>query len=244
MHSKRLVAAIDRAMEKQANVDTAIVDELTKMLTEGKGGTKEFKELYNPVKKSLTPEQLVQMTPGGMGAEHLGARNRLRSFKQVATNFKYTPTNIMRAGYNALSEGGGGWRGGSGTIMRHVPMGAKAMTLTSAIPTVMDAAKIEDPTGQGRSRTERAGVAAGELVGGVVGGLPNNVIKRLPGGMLVNVGASLLGMGAGGKVGGMVGKAVDKGVSAARGVASGDVTHQQLANRKALRSRTAGSGAV
>ncbi len=244
MHNNRLLDALDRRMQKVANVSADTVSQLSKMLNEGKGGTEQFKKLYDPVKNQLTPQQLVQMTPGGMGAEHLGAKNRLRSLKQVATNFKYTPKNIMGAGYKALSEGGGGWRAGSGTIMRHVPAGAKAMTLTSAIPSVMTAAKVQDPTGQGRSRTERAGVAAGELVGGVVGGLPNNVVRRLPGGILVNIGASLVGMGVGGKVGGAVGKAVDKGVSAARGVKAGDVTHQQLADRKALRSRTAGSGAV
>lgn len=244
MHNARLLDALERRMQKIANVGEDTVGQLTKMLNEGKGGTEEFKKLYNPVKDKLTSKQLVQMTPGGMGAEYLGAKNRLRSLKEVATNFKYTPKNIFSAGYKALSEGGGGYRAGSGTIMRHIPAGAKAMTLTSAIPSVMDAAKVEDPTGKGRSRTERAGVAAGELVGGVVGGLPNNVVRRLPGGIVVNLGASLLGMAAGGKAGGMIGKAVDKGVSAARGVAAGDVTHQQLADRKALRARTAGSGAV
>lgn len=244
MQNKRLVDAIDRVMEKAASVDSSTVSKLTQMLNQGKGGTEEFQKLYNPVKNKLTPEQLVKMTPGGMGAEHLGARNRLRSLKQVSTSFKYTPKNILKAGYSALGEGGGGWRAGTGTILRNVPMGAKALTLTSAVPSVMNAAKVQDPTGQGRSRTERAGVAAGELLGGVIGGLPNNVIKRLPGGIVANVGASMLGMGVGGKVGGMVGKAVDKGVSAARGVKSGDATHQQLADRKALRARTAGSGAV
>ena len=121
-------------------------------------------------------------------------------------------------------------------------MGGKATTLTTALPGVRDAFKKEDPTGQGRSQTERIGASVGEVAGNIMTSLPNSVTNRLG---LLNLPVSLAGGLAGGyvgkKVGGAVGRVVDKGVSAVRGVEAGDVTHQP---GQTPTKRKPGSGAI
>ena len=206
--------------------------------------------------RNLTGEQIARLTPQGYGAEGLGFRNNMRALKhQVKGTFsggvKGTSRNIYGALKRGLTESGGGFRGGVGTKMRYLPMGAKAGAMTSALPELRGAFSKEDPTGKGRSQTERVGRAVGSVAGGLLGNLPASVTNRLGmvGSVIGGVGATMLGSAAGASLLGGAGKLVDKGVSKMRGVQAGDVTHQNNSTPTPQQSvptvnRTAGSSAV
>jgi hypothetical protein len=199
----------------------------------------------------LTGADIAKLTPQGYGADRLGRGQNLRAIGAQAKGLfeggvTKAPKRIGSALWRGMSEGGGGWRGGAGTWMRHLPMGAKAGAMSQAIPEVRGAFKKEDVTGKGRSQTERVFRAVGSVGGGLAGNLPHSVTNRLGlvGNVIGGMGATILGSKAGSAVLGGAGKLVDKGISKARGVAAGDVTHQQFANSVNAQKRLPGSTAV
>ena len=202
--------------------------------------------------RKLTGEQLARLTPMGYGAEGLGFRNNMRALgHQVKGTFsggvKGTTSNIYSALKRGMTEGGGGFRAGVGTKMRYLPMGAKAGAMTSALPELRGAFSKEDPTGKGRSQTERVGRAVGSVAGGLLGNLPASVTNRLGplGAVIGGMGATILGSKVGTGVLGGAGKLLDKGVSKVRGVEAGDVTNQKIKQQSVPTvSRSAGSSAV
>jgi hypothetical protein len=204
--------------------------------------------------RNLTGEELAKLTPMGYGAEGLGFKNNMKALgHQIKGTFsggvKGTSSNIYSALKRGMTESGGGFRAGVGTKMRYLPMGAKAGAMTSALPELRGAFKKEDPTGKGRSQTERVGRAIGSVTGGLLGNLPASVTNRLGplGAIAGGMGATMLGSAVGSSVLGGAGKLIDKGVSKMRGVQSGDITNQAnpLPQRNVPTvSRSAGSTAV
>ena len=197
--------------------------------------------------RNLTGEQLARLTPQGYGADTLGFRNNMKALgHQIKGTFsggvKGTSKNIFGALKRGMTESGGGFRGGVGTKMRYLPMGAKAGAMSSALPELRGAFSKEDPTGKGRSQTERVGRAVGSVAGGLLGNLPASVTNRLGplGAVIGGMGATMLGSAAGASVLGGAGKLVDKGLSKARGVQAGDITNQNVPTV----NRAAGSSAV
>lgn len=200
----------------------------------------------------LTGAEVAKLTPGGYGAEHMGGMllPSVNNLKALAHNTKQTfsgspsqvMSNVSDAIKRGLSESGGGMAAGVGPRARYLPMGAKLTAMTSAAPVVADALKKEDPTGKGRSQTERVGAAVGNIAGGLLGTLPHSVLNRLGmfGGMAGAIGTTVAGQYAGEKVLGTAGKYLDKGISSLRGVQAGDITNQQ----PKMLQRSAGSKAV
>ena len=200
---------------------------------------------------NLSGADIAKITPQGYGAVGLGFGQNMRALgsqtkKTFSGGIKGTSKNIYTALKRGMTESGGGYAGSVGTRMRYLPMGAKATAMTSAIPELQSAFKKEDPTGKGRSQTERVGRAVGSVVGGLAGNLPSSVTNRLGivGSIAGGMGATILGSKAGAAALGGVGKLVDKGVSKARGVAAGDVTHQNYQQSVKANKRLPGSRAV
>ena len=197
--------------------------------------------------RNLTGAQLAKLTPQGLGAQGLGFRNNMKALgHQIKGTFsggvKSSAGNVYSALKRGMTEGGGGLRAGVGTKMRYLPMGAKATAMTQSLPELRNALKKEDPTGKGRSQTERVGRAVGSVAGGLLGNLPSSVTNRLGlvGSIAGGMGATMLGSAVGTRVLGGAGKLIDKGVSKMRGVQAGDVTNQQMPVTK----RKPGSTAV
>jgi hypothetical protein len=189
----------------------------------------------------LSGADIQKLTPHGLHAHGLTRGQNMSALgHQIKQTFsggvKGSASNVYSALKRGMTEGGGGFRGGVGTKMRYLPMGAKATAMTSSLPELRNALKKEDPTGQGRSQTERIGRAVGSVAGGLLGNLPGSVTSRLGmvGGIAGGMGATMLGSEVGKRVLGGAGKLIDKGVSKARGVQAGDVTNQRLpvTNRK------------
>lgn len=65
-----------------------------------------------------------------------------------------------------------------GGLTRYLPVGAKSLTLLGAGLEAKDAIPAQDPTGLGRSRTERVMGAAGSALGGIVGA--GALMKHMP----------------------------------------------------------------
>jgi hypothetical protein len=223
-------------------------DDLTRMT----GGQPQAKMREALKGMNLTGADLAKLTPSGYGAENLGQNilPNMNNLKALAHNtkqtFSGTPSQIMSnvgdALKRGLNESGGGMAMGVGPRARYLPMGAKLTAMTSAAPVVADALKKEDPTGKGRSQTERVGEAVGNIAGGLAGNLPHSVLNRLGmlGGVAGAMGTTMLGQYVGQKALGAAGKYIDKGVSSLRGVEAGDVTNQ----KPQMTQRAAGSRAV
>ena len=189
----------------------------------------------------LSGADIQKLTPHGLGAERLSTGQNMRALgNQIKGTFsggvRGSASNVYSALKRGMTEGGGGFRGGVGTKMRYLPTGAKVTAMTSALPELRNALKKEDPTGKGRSQTERIGRAVGSVAGGLLGNLPSSVTNRLGvlGGIAGGMGATMLGSEVGKRALGGAGKLIDKGVSKVRGVQAGDATNQQLTvtNRK------------
>ena len=196
---------------------------------------------------NLSGEQIAKLTPQGYGASNLSFRDNMRALghqtrSTFSGGFRQSGKNVYDALKRGMTESGGGFRAGVGTKMRYIPMGAKAGAMVGAIPEVSGAFKKEDPTGKGRSQTERVGRAVGSVAGGLLGNLPASVTNRLglAGTLAGGMGATILGSAVGTSALGGVGKVIDKGVSKLRGVEAGDITHQNLP----VAQRTPGSTAV
>ena len=174
--------------------------------------------------KKLTGKDLAKYDP-----RLLSRSQNLRALGSELGAASWRPDRVVRKGFENMGEGAGGYAGGSGTFGRALPLGAKTMTGMFALGDVKDTVGRSDPTGEGRSRTERAGYAAGGLAGGVAGALSGKTVARIGGigGTVANIGASIGGMMAGYYAGGKLGKGVDYVASKARGVEAGDYTRTQ-----------------
>jgi hypothetical protein len=163
-------------------------------------------------------------------ANQLTYRQNMKALGSELKGQRYTPKAIMKRGYENMGEGGGGWKGGT-QWGRYNTLGAKGMTGLFAVGDLKDAANKTDTTGQGRSRTERLGYAAGGVLGSVAGAVGAKRIARFGGlaGTAVAMGAGIGGMMGGYALGGKAGKMVDKGVSKLRGVEAGDYRQDLLA---------------
>jgi hypothetical protein len=204
-----------------------------------KGDTDKVQEKIRKLEKGgkqISGKRLGKLTKNTVGSEHLTLGQNLRVLKdQFRAKKHLNPVNWGKAGWKEMGEQGGhGWLGGSGTKMRHMPLGAKAMTLGFLVPSIAQVPQKEDPTGGGRSRTERAGEVLGGLAGGVAATLPQAVTKRLTGvgGMVIPLAAGVGGFMAGEYLGGKGGKQLDKILSSRKGVAAGDSTAQDYENMK------------
>lgn len=223
--------------------------DLTRFVDQAKREGVSLKHLA--AKMGLSGEELAKLTKGGYGAHGLGLDMNLRALgAQTKGLFEGGATKAPKRIYDALGRGlretGGGWAQSSGTMGRYLPWGVRAQALKSAIPELQGAFKAEDPTGQGRSQTERVGRAVGTLAGGLATNLPASVTNRLGfvGNAVLGLGASAIGSKVGGGVGGRLGKILDKGVSKVRGVASGDSTNQLPSDSVSAQRRLPGSTAV
>lgn len=176
-------------------------------------------------KTGLTGEQLSKIK-----ADKLTFGQNMRALGHELKGQSYTPKAVVKRGWENMGEGGGGWKGGTGWGRYNV-LGAKGMTGIFAAGDLKDAANKTDTTGQGRSRTERLGYAAGGALGSVVGTLGAKRIARIGGvpGMLAAAAGGIGGMMGGYYLGGKAGKVVDKGVSNLRGVEAGDYRQALLA---------------
>lgn len=188
---------------------------------------------------NLTGEQLARLTPGGYNAHNLTFGENMRAIgAQTKGLFEggvtKAPGRIGRALWDASAFGGGAARMGTGHRARYLPMAARLGTATFIVPEAMNALHAEDATGEGRSRTERIGGVIGGLGTNFALGLPPSVLNRLGmGGMAAHMALSHYGQTYGQQLGQYIGRKLDQGISSARGVAAGDITHENL--RKAQR---------
>ena len=175
--------------------------------------------------KGLKGEQLSKIK-----ADKLTFGQNMRALGHELRGQSYTPSAVMKRGWENMGEGGGGWKGGT-QWGRYNTLGAKGMTGLFAVGDLKDAANKTDTTGQGRSRTERAGYAAGGALGSVAGTIGAKRIARIGGipGMIAAGIGGIGGMMGGYYLGGKAGKVVDKGVSNLRGVEAGDYKQELLA---------------
>jgi len=186
------------------------------------------------VQKLLTNKELSGAELARIDASKLTSGQNYKVLKDRLKNQKYNPKAVLKRGWEAQAEGGGGYMMGT-RMGRYVGGGGKSLSGIFAVGDLKDAANKSDSTGQGRSRTERLGYATGGLLGGVAGSVGAKTLARVPGGGVARF-ATTLGAGIGGLmggyyVGGKAGKYLDKGISRARGVQSGD--HMQSLRRRA-----------
>lgn len=186
-----------------------------------------------PITEKLTGAEAAKYDP-----RSLGFKNNMRA---LGHDFKpgknWRPDKVVKKGWQNLGEDGGGYMAGKG-YGRYMPMGGKTMSGMFALGDAKDSVNRSDPTGGGRSRTERTGYMLGGALGGTAGALSSKSMGRLGiAGLPVNIGLSLAGMAAGYYAGGKLGKGVDYTASKARGVEAGDYTRTQKAKiKKKLRS--------
>ena len=186
-----------------------------------------------PITKKLTGAQAAKYDP-----KSLGAMNNMRALgHEFKPGASWRPDKVVKKGWKNLGEDGGGYMAGKG-YGKYMPLGGKAMSGMFALGDAKDAVNRSDPTGEGRSRTERAGYMIGGALGGTAGALSAKSMGRLGVmGLPANIGLSLAGMAAGYYAGGKLGKGVDYAASKARGVEAGDYTRTQKARiKKKLRS--------
>lgn len=183
----------------------------------------------------LTGQELARLTPGGYNAHSLTFGENMRALGAQGKGLfeggvSKAPGRIGRALWDASAFGGGAARMGTGHRFRYIPMGARLGTATMLVPEAMGALHEDDPTGEGRSRTERIGGVIGGLGANFATGLPPSVLNRLGmGGMFAHMALSHYAQMYGQQLGGYIGKKIDSGVSGIRGVESGDASHARLA---------------
>lgn len=186
------------------------------------------------VQKLISKGELSGAELARIDASQLTSGQNYKALKHQLKGQKYNPKAMLERGWKAQGEGGGGYMMGT-RMGRYVGMGGKSLSGIFAVGDLKDAANKTDPTGQGRSRTERLGYGAGGLAGGVLGSIGAANLARVPGGgvgrFAATLGAGIGGLMGGYYVGGKAGKYLDKGVSAARGVDSGD--YMQSLKRRA-----------
>jgi hypothetical protein len=96
--------------------------------------------------------------------------------------------NLVQKGWH---ESGNWWGMGQGRIARMLP-GGKALTVGGSAMMLPGAVAKEDPTGQGRTRTERLAGLAGGTVAGLAGGASPNLAKSLIGGTAAGIGGEYI----------------------------------------------------
>jgi hypothetical protein len=171
--------------------------------------------------KNLGPSEL-----GGMST-----KDKARALLGQAQSAKWDPKSIGKAVWRNLGEagGGGGYSGGSGTLTRYLPMGAKLTVASMGVPTIAAGFSKEDAEGKGRSRTERIAGGLGYTVGSALGYLPHSVNKYLGAAALpVSLTASNYAGNLGQKAGEFIGRKLDSGISRLRGVGTGDTMAQKF----------------
>ena len=190
------------------------------------------------VQKLISKGELSGAELARIDASQLTSGQNYKALKHQLKGQKYNPKAMLERGWKAQGEGGGGYMMGT-RMGRYVGMGGKSLTGIFAVGDAKDAVNKVDPTGQGRSRTERIGYGAGGLAGGILGSIGAANLARVPGGGIgrfaATIGAGMGGLMGGYYVGGKAGKYLDKGISAARGVDSGD--YMQSLKRRAGFSR-------
>lgn len=181
-----------------------------------------------PITSKLTGAEAAKYDP-----RSLGAMNNMRALgHEFKPGASWRPDRVIKKGWQNLGEEGGGYMGGKG-YGKYMPLGGKSMSGMFALGDAKDTVNRSDPTGEGRSRTERTGHMLGGALGGTAGALSSKSMGRLGmAGLPVNIGLSLAGMAAGYYAGGKLGKGVDYAASKARGVEAGDYTRTQRAKIK------------
>lgn len=125
-----------------------------------------------------------------------------RSLKEVARDTGYAvaslrrPVKAVKDGWSAGHRHGMGWTWSKGRHAGKYLPGGKTLTVGFGAATAPEAFKKEDPTGQGRSRSERVGKWVGEQVGGLAG-----TRYGLTGGMAAGTAGSVAGETLGKAVG-------------------------------------------
>jgi hypothetical protein len=210
-----------------------------------KEAVKDSIKAYEKIKgRNISGKELEKLTPKAQNSDLLSFRQNMRVLGSQTKARHLNPVNWVRAGWKEMgAQGGEGWAGGAGTAMRHIPVGAKAMTAGFAIPGASQVTQKEDPTGKGRSRTERVGELAGGLIGGVAATIPQLVTKRLTGigGAAIPLLAGTGGFMAGEYLGAKAGKAIDEMASRRAGVAAGDSTAQKYEDMQKAKKPTTGA---
>lgn len=177
------------------------------------------------VQKLISKGELSGAELARIDASQLTSGQNYKALKEQLKNQKYNPKAMLERGWKAQGEGGGGYMAGT-RMGRYVGAGGKSLTGIFAVGDLKDAVNKTDPTGQGRSRTERIGYGAGGVTGGILGSIGAKNLARVPGGgvgrFAATLGAGIGGLMGGYYVGGKAGKYLDKGISSARGVDSGD----------------------
>jgi len=181
----------------------------------------------------LTGAQIAALTPGGLGAHGLSLGQNLRALggqtKQLfADGVDKVPGRVARAVWNTTGNTGFG-AAGVGPRARYLPLGTRLGLLMTMLPEAATAAKAEDVTGAGRSRTERIGHILGGIAGNIGTHIPGSVMNRFgAGGFLAHGLIGHYGQTLGSTIGARVGRELDKGVSDIMGNAAGDITNRTL----------------
>lgn len=195
---------------------------------------------------NLTSRDLLRLTPGGVGAQNLSFGQNMRVLGEQARGLTQggahkAPGRILGAAWRGSLGSGGNFAMGSGLRARYIPQGARLGMATALVPEAMSATKAIDPTGAGRSRTERVGGVVGGALGNLLAAVPASVSGRFGvAGMPAQMALGAIGQSAGKRVGAAVGRLTDKAVSKVRGVTAGDESHALVRPTP----RRAGSNAV
>ena len=152
------------------------------------------------VQKLISKGELTGAELSRIESSKLTGGQNIKALKHQLKNQKYNPKAILKRGWEAQGEGGGGYLGGT-RMGRYIGLGGKSMTGVFAVGDLKDAINKSDPTGQGRSRTERVSYGAGGALGGVLGSVAGSKLSRVPGGGIGRF-AATLGTGIGGLMGG------------------------------------------
>lgn len=199
---------------------------------------------------AMNPKEIWEATKDFNASQMSGLtlKDKAKAILGQAQSADWSPKGIAKGVWRNMSEtgGGGGYSAGSGTLARHLPMGAKLTVASMGVPAIASGFSKEDAEGKGRSRTERLAGGLGYTLGSALGYLPHSVNRYLGAGALpLSIGASLLTGAVGQKAGELVGRGVDKGVSKLRGVAAGDVMAQKFQEQQAQKQKQqAPSGAM
>jgi hypothetical protein len=195
-----------------------------------------------PNYSAMNPKQLWESTKN-LGPSELGglsAKDKAKALLGQAQSAKWDPKSIGKAVWRNLGEagGGGGYSGGSGTLTRYLPMGAKLTVASMGVPSIAAGFSKEDAEGKGRSRTERIAGGLGYTVGSALGYLPHSVNKYLGAAALpVSLSASNYAGNLGQKAGEFIGRKFDSGLSKLRGVGAGDTMAQKFQAQQRLQQQ-------
>jgi len=162
----------------------------------------------------LTSRQLANLTPQATNSNLLTLKQNLGVLRDQATDvLKAGPRATVKALAQNVKDGvrgQAGLRSGTGAITRYMTGPGVGLALNT-LPALYQAAAEEDPTGRGRSRSERMGQVAGSVVGSLAGTLPAQAAARLGmAGIPINMVTSMAGGKLGGAVGGLIGRGIGK----------------------------------